>query len=178
MKKMIYKMGLIVISIIMLTPIVYAAKYTLPKGGGNIVGAVQYYNAKWGDDFVSIARKFDVGYYELIEANPGIYPTSPYGRHPIVIPSEYILPKAPHKGIVINVSSMRLFYFPPDEKNVVYTFPIGIGREETVTPLGSFTIIGKRKNPAWYPPKSVREDLAKDGVTLPKVVPPGPENPL
>jgi len=34
------------------------------------------------------------------------------------------------------------------------------------------------KNPAWYPPQSVRDEHAADGDPLPRVVPPGPENPL
>ena len=34
------------------------------------------------------------------------------------------------------------------------------------------------KNPAWYPPQSVRDEHAADGDPLPRIVPPGPENPL
>jgi L,D-transpeptidase ErfK/SrfK len=34
------------------------------------------------------------------------------------------------------------------------------------------------KNPAWYPPQSVRDEHAADGDPLPRVVPPGPQNPL
>ena len=33
-------------------------------------------------------------------------------------------------------------------------------------------------NPAWYPPQSIRDEHAADGDPLPKVVPPGPDNPL
>jgi L,D-transpeptidase ErfK/SrfK len=34
------------------------------------------------------------------------------------------------------------------------------------------------KNPAWYPPQSVRDEHAENGDPLPRIVPPGPDNPL
>ena len=46
------------------------------------------------------------------------------------------------------------------------------------TPLGKTKIVAMAKNPAWYPPQSVRDEHAADGDPLPRIVPPGPENPL
>ncbi len=46
------------------------------------------------------------------------------------------------------------------------------------TPLGQTTIVDKRVKPSWYPPESVREEHERDGNPLPKIVPPGPDNPL
>lgn len=34
------------------------------------------------------------------------------------------------------------------------------------------------KNPAWYPPESVKREAEARGETAPSVVPPGPDNPL
>jgi len=56
----------------------------------------------------------------------------------------------------------------------VTTFPIGIGSEGTDTPEGNFKIVGKQVDPSWYVPASIR----KEKPTLPRVVPPGPDNPL
>jgi L,D-transpeptidase ErfK/SrfK len=46
------------------------------------------------------------------------------------------------------------------------------------TPLGMTSIVAMARNPAWYPPQSVRDEHAADGDPLPRIVPPGPENPL
>src|SRR3546814_7270310 len=81
--------------------------------------------------------------------------------------------KAPHKGIVINISEMRLYYFGADGA-LVHSYPIGIGRDGWDTPLGTTRIVAKKAHPTWYPPASIRAEKPE----LPRVVPPGPDNPL
>ena len=46
------------------------------------------------------------------------------------------------------------------------------------TPLGETRVIQKIRNPAWYPPESIRKEHAANNDPLPKVVPAGPDNPL
>jgi len=46
------------------------------------------------------------------------------------------------------------------------------------TPLGATSVISKVRNPSWYTPQSVRDEHAADGRPLPRIVPPGPQNPL
>src|SRR5260370_39644957 len=46
------------------------------------------------------------------------------------------------------------------------------------TPLGETRVIAKIRHPAWYPPESIRKEHAANGDPLPKVVGPGPDNPL
>ena len=88
-----------------------------------------------------------------------------------------MLPPGPREGIVINLAEYRMYYFPKGQ-NVVHTFPLGIGREGWGSPLGTGRVTVKTPNPAWYPPKSIREEHAAEGDILPTVVPPGPDNPL
>jgi L,D-transpeptidase ErfK/SrfK len=82
---------------------------------------------------------------------------------------------------VLNLAEYRLYYFPepePGEPAYVMTYPISIGRMDWETPLGRTRVISKVVNPAWYPPQSVRDEHAAEGRPLPRVVPPGPDNPL
>jgi L,D-transpeptidase ErfK/SrfK len=58
------------------------------------------------------------------------------------------------------------------------TFPVSIGRMDWETPLGLTRVVSKVRNPAWYPPASVRAEHEADGRPLPRIVPPGPDNPL
>ena len=66
-------------------------------------------------------------------ANPDVDPFLPELDSELVIPSAMLLPYIKHDGIVINLSELRLYYFPPAE-NKVYVFPVGIGREGLATP--------------------------------------------
>jgi len=154
-----------------------ALVFPLPPAGDDIVGQVQVLKAKYEDTFASIADEFDLGFLEIVAANPGIDPWLPGEGTEIVLPTRYILPPGPREGIVINVAEYRLYYFPKG-KNVVYTYPLGIGREGWNSPLGETRITQKTPNPSWHPPESIRREHAAEGDPLPRIVPPGPDNPL
>src|SRR6185312_4616780 len=99
--------------------------------GQDVVGVVQVVKATKEDTLTDIARRFNVGYEEIVRANPKVDPWIPGDGTEIIVPTQFVLPNAPREGIVINVPQMRLFYFPPAKKGepqVVYTHPIGIGR--------------------------------------------------
>lgn len=137
------------------------------------IGTVQHYRTRSSDTFVDLARRFDVGYDELVAANPGVDPWLPGENTPLTLPTAQLLPAAPHRGIVINLAAMRLFFFPPGSAPPV-TYPIGIGREGYGTPIGTTRVVRKQENPTWIPTASERAEEPD----LPRVVPPGPDNPL
>lgn len=159
----------------------FAATYLLPSGDDTVVGEVQRVIARHEDTLLDIGRRNGVGYEEIVAANPGVDPWLPGDGTEVLIPSRYILPDAPREGVVVSLAEHRLYYFPPakaGEPLVVKTYPISIGKMDWKTPLGSTRIVNKRERPAWYPPESVRREHAAEGRPLPKVVPPGPDNPL
>jgi L,D-transpeptidase ErfK/SrfK len=125
------------------------------------------------DTFVAIAQQYSLGYVELIAANPGIDPWLPGDGTVITLPTRHIVPDGPHEGIVVNVGEMRLYYYP-EANGTPETFPIGMGRDGYVTPMGSTTVVRKAANPSWYRTASERADKPE----LPAVIPPGPDNPL
>ncbi|HEU5468883.1 MAG TPA: L,D-transpeptidase family protein [Steroidobacteraceae bacterium] len=151
----------------------------------DVVGRVQVTVAKHEDTFADIARRFNVGYNELLRANPGVDPWLPGEGTEIVLPTEFILPDAPREGLVLNLAQMRLYYYPEPKKGApedgpveVVTHPIGIGKVGWATPEGTTKVVSHVKDPTWTPPVSVRKEHAKEGDILPPTVPPGPENPL
>jgi L,D-transpeptidase ErfK/SrfK len=156
-------------------------RFPLPPEGNDIVGRVQVAIARQGDSLPEIARRYDLGYEEIIAANPGVDPWRPGEGTPVVLPTAFILPAGAREGMVLNLASMRLFYYPKDAQgrvSEVITHPVGIGREGWRTPQGTTRIIQKTANPSWTVPASVRREHAADGDPLPAVVPPGPDNPL
>lgn len=154
-----------------------ALTYDLPPPGENVVGHPQCVQTRIGDNFSILGRRYDVAYFHLIEANPGINPEKIPTGTVIVIPTQVVLPPVPRKGIVISLSELRLYYFSPNGRTVDI-YPIGIGRQGWITPLGVTHVIEKTENPVWIVPDSIKKDRLKDGVKLPNSVPPGPENPL
>jgi L,D-transpeptidase ErfK/SrfK len=149
--------------------------------GQDVVGTVQVVTATKDDTLTDIARRFNVGYEEILRANPKVDPWLPGEGRQIVIPSQFILPDAPRTGIVINIAAMRIFYFPPvkrGERPVVLTHPIGIGKVGWRTPEGVTKIVRRQKDPTWRVPVSVRKEHHENGDDLEPVIGPGPDNPL
>lgn len=151
----------------------------------DLIGELTLTASVASDTLSDLARAYDQGYLEMRLANPAIDPWLPGEDTEIVIPSRYILPDGRHEGIVINVPEMRLYYFPKvkpardgQQAKQVTTYPISIGRQEWNTPHGVTKVVGKVKDPSWYPPESIREEHAAAGDILPKIVPAGPDNPL
>ena len=162
-------------------PPVATHRFEIDAKNDDVVGQVQVTVANKEDTLPDIARRFNVGYEEIVRANPDVDPWLPGAGREIVVPTQFVLPNAPREGIVINIAAMRIYYFPPakkDEKQVVYTHPIGIGKVGWSTPEGTTKVVSKQKDPVWTPPASVRAEHKKNGEILPKVVPPGPDNPL
>ncbi len=137
------------------------------------VGDMINYRADYEDTFVYIARDYKLGYVEMRAANPGVDPWIPGEGTKLILPTRHILPDASHKGVVINLPEMRLYYYRyPDEPPI--TYPIGIGREGLDTPLGVTKVVRKTDGPIWTPTARMRREDPK----LPPVVPPGPDNPM
>lgn len=154
-----------------------ALELPLPPPGEDVVGQIQVVTAKYEDTFADIGEANDLGYLEMVAANPGVDPWLPGAGTEIILPTRFILPPGPREGIVINLAEYRMYYYPKGE-SVVHTYPLGIGREGWGSPITLTKVTAKTANPAWYPPASIRAEHAAEGDPLPAVVPPGPDNPL
>lgn len=181
---------------ILYVPTGLAASYLLPKDGSRLVGYPETHHVEEGEHLEAIAKQYNVGFLTLLALNPGVDPYLPEPGSLVRLPRQYLLPKPPHEGIVINLAELRLYYFPAQsaavkkagesvssaDKNTrrrVHIFPIGIGRIGRDTPKMDTFISQKRKNPTWTPPQSIRDEYRQTrGVSLPDVVPAGPDNPL
>lgn len=139
----------------------------------DMLGAVKHYRTSHEDTLLDLARENDLGYVEIVAANPGVDPWLPGEGTNIILPTGHLLPDVPRKGVVINLGEQRLYYFPKPNAEPS-SFPIGVGQAGWDTPLGATTVVRKMENPPWYPPESIREEHPE----LPTYVPPGPNNPL
>jgi L,D-transpeptidase ErfK/SrfK len=146
--------------------------------GQNMVGTIAAINTREDDTLSDIARHFGLGFNDISKANPTISPWTPKLSSRVILPLQFILPDAPHKGIILNLANMRLFYYPKQQPDKVFTYPVGIGRQGWNTPMGLTSIVAKKANPTWVVPESIHQEHSEKGDSLPNVVPAGPDNPL
>ena len=155
--------------------------FALESADQSVIGEPQIVFARDEDTLSDLARTYGLGYDEIIAANPDVDPWLPGAGTPVVLPTQYVLPDTERQGVILNIATKRLFYFPAvaeGEPQQVMTYPIGIGRVGWETPLGDTSVVSKAKDPHWWVPASVRREHAEMGNPLPSVVPPGPDNPL
>jgi len=152
-----------------------------PKLNDEVVGEVQITQTTPQDALPDIARRFSVGYNEIQRANPGVDMWVPGAGRRVIVPTQFVLPDAPHVGIVVNIAEMRLYYFPKrgeEGKEIVYTYALGIGRVNWKTPSGVTTVVRKVVNPVWRPPADILEEHRAEGDPLPAEIRPGPDDPM
>lgn len=157
-------------------PAIYASGvFPLDDPSKILIGFNQIHIIKDEETLIELAREYDVGYNEIIAANRNIDPWIPEKGTKVLIPTSWLLPEILEEGLLINLAEMRLYYFfTINKKKYVRTYPIGIGREGFNTPVGSFRIISKERDPVWNIPENIRKEYPE----LPPFIPPGPDNPL
>lgn len=111
-----------------------ATTYPLPETGSRLVGSnKQHYVQRDGRSLESIATEYDVGLLALMQANPGVDPFLPAPGMTLIIPQQILLPDVPREGIIVNLSEMRLYFFPKTRIRCMCT-PWVLARL-TMTPL-------------------------------------------
>ncbi len=154
----------------------YSTAYQLPAANQSLLGQVQHNSVGVGDTPTKLALQYDIGFNAIENANPHINFAKgfPFGA-PLQIPTQHLLPNQPREGIVINLPEMRMYYYV---NAAVYTYPIGIGKIGKMIPIEKAKITRKMQDPTWIPPQDIREFNLEQGIVLPQVMPPGPDNPL
>jgi L,D-transpeptidase ErfK/SrfK len=163
-----------------------ATTYNLPENPGDNVVTQYPDNAVFirveqDETLLDVALRFSLGQTEIVRLNPKVDRWLVKKGETVRLANRRILPDTPHKGITLNLSELRIYYYPhvePDMPAQVMSYATGIGREDWRTPLGMNRVSKKVKDPSWYPPESIRREHARNGDPLPRVVPPGPHNPL
>ncbi len=144
-----------------------ANTWPLPPAGSRLVGENKFHVVENdGGSLEAIAKKYNVGFLALLQANPGVDPHVPRAGSVLTIPLQTLLPDAPREGIVINIAELRLYYYPPG-KNSVTVYPIGIGQlgGDTLTPTMVTTVSDKRANPTWTPTANIRARYKAQGLS-------------
>ncbi|MBV8041421.1 L,D-transpeptidase [Pluralibacter sp.] len=171
---------LCLLSVLLTSQSALAVSYPLPPEGSRLIGSTQTITVPHNNKLPleAFAAQYGQGLSNMLEANPGVDVYLPRSGTTLVVPQQLILPDTVREGIVINVAEMRLYYYPPGG-NTVQVLPIGIGQAGRETPRNWVTAVErKQEGPTWVPTANTRREYAKEGKTLPAMVPAGPENPM
>ena len=179
MKRVLLVILLVSASVI---PPAWSSSYLLPRNGDNVVGYAQFKLIKNNETLLDIARQYNVGYNEIVAANPGVNPWMPNPENRIKIPTQFILPPKPWQGVIINLPEMRLYFFPPttlfNDQRVI-TMPLSIGKINWSTPTGNFYVKEKIKHPSWTVPNSIILENGLERYGNRRIIPPlDDDNPL
>jgi L,D-transpeptidase ErfK/SrfK len=137
----------------------------------NVVGSIQHYQLKKGDDLLEIARHYDLGWTEIGAMYRQWDPFLPPPGVEMTIPTMWIVPDNHGHQIIVNTGEMRLYYFI-NNNTQVYTYPIGMGVLDYKTPTGNFSVNQKKVHPDWHIPKQLQKKYEM------AVMPAGPDNPM
>jgi L,D-transpeptidase ErfK/SrfK len=147
-----------------------------------IIGGENVYRVEKGDSIELISAKLGVNKKILMRDNKiNIKKHLTIGQE-IRANTRKIVPQIADKDIIINIPDRMLYFFK--EETLAEAFPVGLGMPSWRgitrwrTPIGTFKIIGKRKNPTWHLPESMKWKMMMEGKPIKTSVPPGPGNPL
>src|SRR5688572_7251688 len=155
-----------------------AATFSLPAPHQTLLGQVDYVTSSSGDSLLNIGQRNNVGFNQMAVTNPGVNPMVELPHGTVVkVPASFLLPSTERSGVVINLPEMRMYYFPAGT-NTVMIYPIGIGKVGKTIPIAHTAVSRKSLNPTWRPPEDIREYNREQGIELPEILPPGPDNPL
>jgi L,D-transpeptidase ErfK/SrfK len=149
---------------------------------GMIVGEEMVYTVRKGDTLALVGARTGVNWWKIAKDNNiDIQEKLRIGRQ-LRVNARRIVPVTIDNGIIINIPDRTLYFFRGGQ--LVRSFSVGLGLlasktgRDWKTPLGKFEILAKEKNPTWYVPPSIQEEMEMEGKEVKTVVPPGPDNPL
>lgn len=141
-----------------------------------VVGSAGSYVVRAGDSLSSIGARLGIPGSTLARTNGLRADARLRIGQKLQVDNRHIVPEIRDDGILINVPQRLLFYF--EMGTLVAWYPVGLGREDWQTPVGTLHVATKETDPVWDVPVSIQEEMRRKGEKVKKRVLPGPSNPL
>jgi L,D-transpeptidase ErfK/SrfK len=126
-----------------------------------LVGREFTYIVQPGDSLTAIGARFGVGVNLLAAGNKLAHNARLKIAQELNIDNRHIVPRATDDGIVINIPQRMLYLFK--EGQALRNYPVALGKPDWPTPSGRFRIAVKEENPVWDVPKSIQEEMRREG---------------
>ena len=147
-----------------------------PPLSHRVTGGDTEYTIQSGDFLIAIGARFGVAPRLLAQQNAIPYEAIIHPGQRLRIHNPHIVPAGLDDGILINLPQRMLFHFSLGNLRAAY--PVGLGKPSWPTPQGEFRLVSRVKNKTWLVPKSIQEEMRREGKAILEEVPPGPDNPL
>lgn len=143
-----------------------------------LVGNVFSYTTQIGDTLEKISARLGAGSKAIARDNQIERSAPLLPGQDLWINNYHIVPETMEEGILINIPQRMLYLFRNNQ--LVTSFPVGLGLpdKEWRTPSGDYTVAEMALNKTWIVPKSIQQEMRREGKVVKKRVPPGPKNPL
>jgi len=141
-----------------------------------LIGTKFEYTVQPGDHLTKIGARFAVEAEVLARENGLKYNAAIKPGQILVIENLHIVPELRQDGLLLNLPQRMLYFFRNGE--LLAAYPVGLGRPSWRTPKGDFVVVEKVVNKTWVVPKSIQEEMMREGQLVKTQVPPGPDNPL
>lgn len=129
-----------------------------------------------GDSLTSIGARYGVSAKLIVQRN-GLDPRKPLRPGQVLsVGARHVVPPALDDGIVINLPQRMLFQFRAGR--LVGAWPVAVGRADWPTPTGEFKVVNRQTDKTWIVPRSIQEEMRREGRPVLTEVRPGPDNPL
>lgn len=152
----------------------------LPLQPGQMVGTVQSYVTKAGEDLEHIAFTHGVAVNHVLQPSKGLLHKGVHKGLHLFIDQRRIEPgfSAEISGIVLNLPEAEVYFL--DAGRIVKSYPVGVsvGEAEWRAPVGESKVVAMDKDPIWHIPKKIQVERARKGLTFKTEVAAGPKNPL
>ncbi|MEW6488148.1 MAG: L,D-transpeptidase family protein [Thermodesulfobacteriota bacterium] len=141
-----------------------------------VAGEIRRVVAAPGDTLIGLGARHGVRWQTLAAQNGIADPNRLRVGQELKLDTRRIVPAAVADGLVVNVPEAMLYVF--EGASLAARYPVGLGRPKWPTPVGSFTVLFRESDPTWHVPRSIQEEMAREGRVVVSKVPPGPDNPL
>jgi L,D-transpeptidase ErfK/SrfK len=141
-----------------------------------LIGGPSEHCVRAGDTLEAIAARHGEPLARLLRDNGIDARTRLRPGQCLRIDNPQVVPPGPADGVLINVPQRMLFLRRDDRLEAAW--PVAVGRPDWPTPLGRFRVTQMRRDPVWHVPVSIQEEMRREGKSVLREVPSGPENPL
>ena len=142
-----------------------------------VAGGVFTYEVKRGDSLSLIGAQYGVDAAALARQNARALHDVLRPGEQLRIDNRHLAPAGAGATIIINIPQRHLFLFGRDGALRAH-YPVGLGRPDWQTPVGAFEVTELERDPTWDVPKSIQEEMRREGKPVIRRIPPCPENPL
>ena len=141
-----------------------------------ITGGLHEYEVVPGDHLTGIGARFGVSVALLADTNGLRRDAVLRVGQVLAIDNRHLAPAGIDDGVLINVPQRMLFHFEAGVLRAAY--PVALGKPSWPTPRGPFQVASLVKDKPWIVPKSIQEEMRREGKPVLTRVEPGPDNPL